>query len=300
LHILSYPYLLREYFMSKVTKYVNNSSLIKSFVTEHVDQIRFRLLSIFLDATASDDGILLSEFLDRLAKVTKTPVAELTTDPEKLKEPVEMFFHGLKDGVELEKSDIKDYYRLSFTEDRFRLYQSARISFLHAEEIFASLNKCNRRVSLWLNDKLMGTLDIFPTRVYQHFLPRQSIVYNNVEYHIQRICEDGARIELDQPNITYRNVLDTFFLKRFRITDTGKTVEEGKNTHSAGTLRAITLTLRRGVQMEGDTYGYFDLSTDSQTLDFMHNDVEGDPALPTEMIEENRRRIQNGGYLPSV
>lgn len=297
LHILSYPYLLREYFMSKVTKYVNNSSLIKPFVTEHVNQTRFRLLGIFLDATASDDGILLSDFLDRLAKVTETPAFELTTDPEKLKEPIETFFRALKGGDLLEKPDVKDYYRLSFTEDRFRLHQSARISFLHAEEIFASLNDCNRRVTLWLNDKQVGTLDIFPTRVYQHFLPRQSIVYNNVEYHIQRICEGGSRIELDQPNITYRNVLDTFFLKRFRITDTGKTVEEGKNTHSAGTLRAITLTLRRGVQMEGDTYGYFDLSTDSQTLDFMHNDVEGDPALPTEMIEENRRRIQNGGYL---
>lgn len=297
LHILSYPYLLREYFKSNITKYVNNSSLIKPFVTEHVDQIRFRLLGLFLNATAGEDGMLLSEFLDRLAKIMEVPAFEVTTDPEKLKAPVESFFRELKGGEELDKPDIKDYYRLSFTEDRFRLHQSARITFLHAEEIFASLNACNRRVSLWLNDKQVGLLDIFPTRVYQHFLPRQSIVYNNVEYNIQRICEDGARIELDQPNITYRNVLDTFFLKRFRITDVGETVEEGKNTHSAGTLRAITLSLYRKAKMEGDTYGYFDLSTDSQTLDFKTNDVEGDPALPTEMIEENRRRIQNGGYL---
>ncbi len=77
-HILTKPYLLREYFVATIDQYVNRSSFIQPRVPENVDNRRLSLLRIFCDATG-DDGMPTTEFVTRVTDVIKQYANSRTT-----------------------------------------------------------------------------------------------------------------------------------------------------------------------------------------------------------------------------
>ena len=76
IHILSKPYLLREFFMDKMTyeDFINRSSFIQPRVTEYVDNQKLSLLKIFCDAT-DDNGLEIEEFVRRMRNVISLSIS---------------------------------------------------------------------------------------------------------------------------------------------------------------------------------------------------------------------------------
>ena len=315
-HILSKPYLLREYFMFKAAyeMYVNRSSFIQPRVTEHAERQKISLLRVFCDATA-EQGISISEFEKRMRDILavsiergdKNPSAycrKLLADVEnnvermRYKELAEYLIAGLHDDAACtvetsEGNRAKDYYLIvdPNRQDGYALYEEKCILFNRVKDIFEKLLTCNRRVVLCLNDEVIGELDTFPTRVHREYLAGQSITFNNAEYEIEHIAEDGSAIFLRSENTGVKNCLDTVLLRRYQIESVEQHGKEGILHNTKSPLEEIRVAEQK-ISFVGETYGFYSLMTDRQTLDF-YRGVEGNPHVKHPSI----RPVKDGRAL---
>lgn len=313
-HILCKPYLLREYFMSRssLEKYINRSSIIQPRVSSHADQLKMSFLRIFCEA-CSGDGMSVSTFSDEVQKVIVLSSQRQETPPcpwcrdnltllqdtkYKLTHLVEYFIAALCDKPDTKATEsaakrAKDFYlvvnhlRLDGTIDKF-------ISFKRAREVYACLFRHMKRVELRLNDKCIGYLDTFPERVRVEYIVGQSLIYNNVEYVIDRISEKADIIFLRSENVTMRYCLDTFFLRRYRI-HSGEELTRGVWNFNRTNITELRTTLVHG-DFDADTYGFYSLMSNNQTLDFYHG-VEGVFEFDEKAMANNTRVYKNGHYL---
>ncbi len=333
LHILSKPYLLREYFVSKAEEYVNRSAFIKPRATEHADTDKLMLLRILCDATANASGMLLSEFSEKIAKAlekAKYPTARGTADEvafliENLTGEIQTKIFDGEDRLRTVKEyqealradkDVSEWHTLALNpmHEYFGVLNASvengyqvggcrqYITFLKLDTIFAKLLRHNRRVELYLNASLLGRLDTFPERVHQQYLPGQSIIFNNVEYEIESIAADGSAIYLRRQNITFNSCMDTVLLRRYRVEEEARTED---TTPSVYNYRSATIEdgELEEIQLEyltahvyGETYGFFRLMSNSQKLDFMGR-VVGNPLVDEKIIKAQARDIKEGKIL---
>ncbi len=305
-HILSKPYLLREYFMSKaITEdYINRSSFIQPRVTEHAERHKLSLVRIFCDA-GFDKGMPVSEFEKRMREVITTAldrsdiissafccnllknrdVADL-----KLNELAAYLVAGLHDNdlcvTDEEKAEsarnsaghrAKDFYIVvePSAMNGYTFMKEKYIIFNRVKEVLGRLLECNKRVELRLNDKTIGLLDTFPIRTHLEYIEGQNIIYNNCEYEIERIAADGSAIYLRHENINIRNCLDTVLLRRYDMKSMEPLEKSAVLDHSKAMLREIRVTRCRAA-FDAETYGFYSLTGDRQTLDF-YQGVEGSP-----------------------
>ena len=113
----------------------------------------------------------------------------------------------------------KDYYIVveGNRADGFNIVKTKSIFFKRTREVFDRILERNERVSLILNDVKVGELNSYPTRVKSEFIVGQNITFNNVEYEIEHISDDCKSIFLKRENVTFKNILDTITLRRFKI-----------------------------------------------------------------------------------
>ncbi|MBE6594866.1 MAG: hypothetical protein E7644_03605, partial [Ruminococcaceae bacterium] len=303
-HILSKPYMLREYFASKaITEdHINRFSFIQPRVTEHVERHKLSLVRIFCDATF-EVGMPVSTFEQRVRNVIKAAIERKDTissafcrnliegrDPEQLRlgELAAYLVAGICDSdsyttEEERKSCInnsvgkkaKNFYIIvdSTRNNGFSTYMEKSIIFNRVKDIFDRLLNCNRRVELRLNDEVIGKLDTFASRVHLEYVEGQSLIYNNSEYEIDHITEDGSAIYLRQENISLKNCLDTVILRHYALGKTEKIGTSAVLDNSQSILQEIRVT-RCQAPMDATTFGFYSLTSDRQTIDF-YRGVEG-------------------------
>ncbi len=319
-HILSKPYLLREYFMARIEHYVNHSSFIQPRIPENVDSRKLSLLRIFCDAT-SEEGLTITQFTVAINKSIKQHLSgfapclslfckqfedRMAADESysmTLDECAAYLLAGLTDkkGAPAEESignNPTDYYILTnpVRQDQFSLVKEEYIRFNRVKEIFDRMIEDHERVELRLDDHSIGYLDTFPSRVYQQYIPGQSLLFDNKEYEIDHISPDRRIIYLRQENITLKNCLDTIHLRRYAIQGVGKPIgNEGAVHFSEGPLSAIKMRVLPA-HIVGETYGFYSLMTDGQALDFVRG-VSGNPLLDESVIKEHTRTYTDGRML---
>lgn len=318
LHIISKPYLLREYFMAHIERYVNRSSFIQPRVTEHASERKISLLRVFCEASAGD-GMKESTFRSHMqailvgAKTCSSPsicpfcdrlqeefnkTHDLTTE-----QYAAFVVAALCDSEDTpEKASVgnhvNDYYVFTNEDKREKMARraEARIRFGRISEVFEKVLVCNDRVELRLHDRVLGILDTFPTRVFQQYLPGQTMLYNNTVYEIESISPDGRTIYLRQESITDVKHLDTVPLRRYLVTNCEKVGERPhRDTFTRGTVQSIELWRMRA-SVEGETYAYHSLVTDRQALDFVAG-MSGDKLISDEIVEKQKRRFKNSPML---
>lgn len=345
LHILSRPYLLREYFMARIRFYINHASYIQPRAPEHVNDRKISLVRIFCEATAGENMTVptfnrrVREVIERSNNQYDRPICPWCTATEKffresrdiktlegeaLEREVEKRFADFLAKEAKEKSggesNIPLGDKMTFVQvmaaylvaglidtevtpladsrahrvmNYYTLTAPPRntISFINVKDVFDGLLECNRRVELRLNDETLGTLPLFSTRVFQQYLPGQNLVYNNTGYEIERISKNGRVIYLRRQSVTLRTCLDTVPLRRFTVTALPKDRIRGEVSHSLfdGPIKRITLTRRRGA-LKGETFGFYSLMSDQQTLDFVSG-AEGDLNVKQELVEAGARNL---------
>ncbi len=338
-HIMSKPYLLREYFASKMNyeDFINRSSFIQPRVTEHVNNQKLSLLRIFCEATV-DTGMSIEEFENNIKNVitlalkrgdnflcdyckglltgrikdndyvNKNAVeieeSEQIIDLNELstKELAAYLIAGLCDNLDtpIEESygqKAKNYFIIldKNKTDGYRNSKQKNIIFSRSNEVFEIVLKSNERVSLFLNDRKIGTLNTFPARIKSEFVVGQRIVYNNVEYEIEQISSDYKTIFLKRENVNYKSVLDTIFLRRYNVDLKNRIGEAGVLYNTTTNLEKITVEMYHA-DVTGETYGFYNLLSDKQSIDFI-NGAQGNPLLDKNIIENNTRNIKNGKVL---
>ena len=322
-HILSKPYLLREYFMSKASTedYINRSSFIQPRVTEHVENHKLSLLRIFCEATV-EGGLPVEEFILKMRNVIATQkergdlvssafcrnlIASRPVNSLKLTELAAYLVAGLCDNNPFESTPeeekvyvagsagnrAKDFYIIvdPACQDCFALAREKKIAFNRVKEVYQRVFACNKRVELCLNDEVIGLLDTFPSRAHLEYIVGQSIIYKNSEYEIEHIAEDGSAIYLRHENISIKNCLDTILLRHYTFESFGMPEKTGVLNHSKSMIEEIRVDSCRA-KFVGTTYGFYSLTSDKQTLDFYHG-VEGNPRSE----HPNVRCFQNGKVL---
>lgn len=304
-HILSKPYLLREYFMSRtsVEDFVNRSSFIQPRATDHTERHKLSLVRIFCDAAYSD-GIPVEEFGRRMkdAIVTarerndlissaycKSIVKTANIEALTVQELAAYLVAGIYDRDSYSTPEeeracrfasaanrAKDFYLITepYSVDG-NVYKGKNIIFNRVREIFTKLLSCNKRVELRLNDKVIGELDTFPDRVPLEFIEGQGILFDNVEYEIESISGDCGTVYLRRENVTIRNCLDTILLRSYRFDSLEPLENTAVLSNSRSALEDIRVTRCRAV-FTATTRGFYSLTTDRQTLDF-YRGAEGNP-----------------------
>ncbi|MBO5755985.1 MAG: hypothetical protein J6R89_08025, partial [Clostridia bacterium] len=284
-HILSRPYLLREYFGDRVEMYANRSDLIKPRATEHADTKKLLLLRLLCEATACDCGIPIPRFSERVDAAMKEKglapaydlaarvaflLSELMNDPDMIKKDVaKKTGDGGVVKYTMAGRMVYNYYSIVQPERKngYELKTENCISFLRLEEVFEKLLVNNRRVELYLNGTMLGRLDTFPERVYQQYLPGQSLIFDNCEYEIESILDGGNAIYLRQENITYNSCMDTALLRRYKVGQIESLPDSipGVYHFTTGALEKICVD-HRTASIYGETYGFYNLMANSQTL----------------------------------
>lgn len=316
--IISKPYLLREYFMSKTAKenFIKRSSFIQPRITEHAEKERLSLLKIFCRASAND-GISVSEFMSEMKNAIAlsrirgdVPLCKYCAESPKyfdlekvaLKDYAAYLIAALCDAPDTKLEDsianrAKDYYLVvdHVNHNIYSLTKEKYISFRKVKEVFEKVFACNERVVLRLNDANIGYLDTFPTRVPLEYVVGQSIVHNNVEYEIEQISSDNKIIFLRRENVTFKNCLDTIFLRRYKIGASEKIGQDGVLYNSCSKLKEIRVSMRKAA-LDGETYGFYNLMSNNQSLNFVRG-AEGNPHLEKEVVDANRRVLQDGRML---
>ena len=315
--IISKPYLLREYFMFRAAKenFIKRSSFIQPRITEHAEKERLSLLKIFCKA-ATADGMSINEFVAEMkSTITISRIRgdiplcrfcgwERFADLDKitLKDYAAYLIAALCDDADAKLQDsygnrVKDYYILvdHVNHELYSLTKEKFIVFKKVREVFEKVFSCSERVTLRLNDSNIGTLDTFPARVPLEYVVGQSIVYNNAEYEIEQISGDNRIIFLRRENVTFKNCLDTMFLRRYKINSFEKIGTDGVLYNSESVLREIRVTMMKA-DIEGETYGFYNLMSSNQSLDFVHG-VEGNPHFEQSIVEKNKRFLHDGRML---
>ena len=315
--IISKPYLLREYFIDKTTKenFIKRSSFIQPRITEHAKKEKLSLLKIFCKA-ANTEGISINDFEKEIKSVIRlsrirgdvplckfcasSKFSDLTNLP--LRDLAAYLIAALCDNYDTPKeksygNKAKDYYILvdHINHELYSLTKEKFIIFKKTKEVFERVFACNERVQLRLNDNNIGYLDTFPTRVPLEYVVGQSIVYDNVEYEIEQISKDGKTIFLRRENVTFKNCLDTVFLRRYKINSTEKISQDGVLCNSKSLLKEIKVTVEKA-EFVGETYGFYNLMSNNQSLNLIAG-VEGNPHIERSVVESNNRNLTDGRLL---
>ncbi len=317
-HIISNPYLLREYFMDRMLseEYINRSSFIQPRVTEHAEKSKLSFLRIFCDATSSE-GMSIYDFEERMKTVISVaekrgdaPLCPYCQKELKLGEYSELNVEILASyllAALCDKPDtpeklsvaknIKDYYLIvdATEQDGYNTIRDKRITFKRVKEVFDKVFECNERVKLCINDEIIGELDTFPSRVDLEYVVGQSILFNNTEYEIGQISDDRRIIFLRHENVTFKNCLDTIFLRRYKIDGEKVIGEDGVFNKTHGNLEEIKVGMRNA-DFRGETYGFYSLLSNCQTLDFKNGAV-GNPHLAESIVDANARNVKGGKLL---
>ena len=318
LHLISKPYLLREFFLSHIDRYVNRSSFIHPWATESISAKKLSLIRVFCNATAGE-GMNRKEFLARMEDLVKTE-GERTVLPvcpfcRKLEEKYKAegglsvddyaayLIAGLCDKVDTPEAKsvgnrARDYYIFVLPEDDEHMFSFAKeplIRFTRISEVFDLLLTDTRRVEIRLNDRTLAYLDTVPSRVYQQYLPGQTLVYDHMEYEIERISDDRQVIYLRQENVADNHMLETIPLRRYAIENVTSGGSDGKVTFTAGPMESITLSRHFG-KLTGVTFGYHTLESDSQYLDFTGK-LRGQLDVEEAVIKRQTRSFEQGRFM---
>lgn len=323
-HILSKPYLLREYFIDRAAteNFVNRTSFIQPRVPEHIDDHKLSLLRIFCDF-ATDDDRTVTEFEKRMREAIfnsmecanvissafcRKMLAEHAVEELLYTDLAAYLIAGLCDtDIGNEADDqaavlrsmgnrAKEFYLVvdPAVSDGYSVRKEKYIMFNREREVLCKLFECNSRVEMRLNDELLGYAETFPLRTHLEFIAGQSIIYNNSEYEIEHVSQDGRTIYLRSENVKLSHCLDSVHLRRYYMESLTPIPKHTGVLHNTKlTLEEIRVT-ECIAKFTAETYGFYGLTSDKQTLDFYHKDgVDGNPNVES----PNIRHLADGRAL---
>ncbi|MBQ8696902.1 MAG: hypothetical protein IJ519_04190, partial [Clostridia bacterium] len=260
LHIVSKPYMLRDYFMASAESYVDDEAKI-SMITPVLAETKHVVVEKIL-CEAMDGGIGVEDLLVRLNAVDPS----IVDVKQALKFCRDIAFPGRS------HLDIEHFF--SFFDkrifDRERVEYKTK-AFIRLKESI-SLAECSqhfKQAKLEIRG-VTYNLGIYAERLYQHFVPSQTIVFNGELFVITDIDTEQGIVRVRDASDTLSSSVDYVQVREYSLGGAPRAVDYYPVPYDSIENRitgGYDVTLYHDAKVSVDTLGYYALNHVSAKLD---------------------------------
>lgn len=261
LHVVSKPYLLREYFTSRAEDYVAHFELIGKTMSEHAEVRRANIIILLCDAV---NGIERSEFLRRATALLGDGEVGATQKTERsLDECVRLCYKAAFG----EERDYEPQYSLK-QEQNSELQDKTFVSIMDSEHLFENLLEHTKTVKLeYINTQGVEYLPVFRDEITQHFIPGQVLVRNNRGYTIKDMSVENGVVVLDDTVPSVNVPMDYIQTRQYTVTQAHLNTTFGHDYRAKNSLVTHVDFRVYDAQITVDTLGYYSIEKALQAVD---------------------------------
>ncbi|MBQ9975787.1 MAG: hypothetical protein IJP16_04685 [Clostridia bacterium] len=261
LHIVSRPYLLRDYFNTKAEKYASSyDEYISETMSEHADPLRSQMIALLCDAIY---GIEICSFMER--------ASELLGEEYRPDEPSALdrcISACLNMALNTQDSDLEPKYS-SRTRINSELESKKFIVLKNYDDIFAKLLEGTETVKLkYANSNSDEHISVFRREIAQSFIPGQVLAHNNRSFTVKALDAQNGVLTLDDTGATVNVPSDYIQTRHYKING----VENCKTINANSCYHAETSVVSRvdfktyDASVSVDTVGYYAIEEGLQTI----------------------------------
>lgn len=259
LHVVSKPYLLREYFTSQAEQYASHFALIGKTMSEHAQIRRANIINLLCDAV---NGIERTEFLRRAAALLSE--GDCASENEYDLDACVRLCYRAAFG---EDRDYEPQYSLQQKQDS-QLQTKTFVYIKDSDRLFENLLEHTKTVKLeYINTQGVEYLPVFRDEITQHFVPGQVIVRNNRGYTIKSLCVEKGSLELDD-TVPSVNVPMDYIQTRLYTVGSADLKHSFGHDYRAKNSEVTHVDFRvYDAQIGVDTLGYYSIEKALQNVD---------------------------------
>lgn len=260
LHIVSKPYLLRDYFTARAEKYVANFELIGKTMSEHAQIRRANILILLCDAV---NGIERTLFMRRAAALLGDGVKLTENTAQALDACVRLCYQAaFGENVAFEPRYTLRQERNSQLEEKTFVYIKESAS------LFEKLLECTKTVKLeYINTQGVEYLPVFRDEITQHFIPGQVLVRNNRGYTIKEMSVEDGTLVLDDTVPSLNVPMDYIQTRLYTVNNTRLASSFGHDFRAKGSEVTHMNFRIYDADITVDTLGYYSIEKAMQTVD---------------------------------
>lgn len=273
-HIVSKPYLLRDFFADKAEEYVEQFEIILGkTAAEHADAKKIAIIKLFCDAI---NGMIREDFIERAAAVLGDALTAHTVEECVLLCYKEAF--GEVDGA--------PKYYLSVdtnTEHEKKVF----VTVSEPDNLFKRLLESEKNVRVKFSTETADrVLPTFAKEISQYYIAGQIISLDNKPYVIQSVDSKNGVIEVDDANVDVGIPGDYIPSRVYTMTGTNSAVKTINPTYGAESSVVTSMKIsQRKASFDVDTAGYYSIESVIDTINL------NDPLLSTYIkLNENIKR----------
>lgn len=286
LHVVSKPYLLRDYFTSRAEDYVARFELIGNTMSEHAEAKRASIIILLCDAV---NGIEQNLFIKRASELLGIELQDVEVN-KALRDCVECCY---KVALGTDECCEPNYLlkREQDSELRFKNF----VYIKESKQLFEKLLECTKTVKLeYLNTRSEESIPVFKNEITQHFVPGQVIVRDNRGYTVKDMDIAEGKLVLDDTGPSVNVPMDYIQTRIYTILNAEKKNSFG---HDYRTKNSVVTHLGFDIydaDLEVDTVGYYSIEKAVQTVDLAkpnfakYVNLSGNEAL----LEKLKRNIK--------
>lgn len=259
LHVVSKPYLLRDYFTARAEDYVAHFELIGNTMSEHAEAKRASIIVLLCDAV---NGIERNLFISRAAELLGDKL-QPSEDGIELKDCVKLCYEtalGSDDGYE-PKYVLK---REQDSELSFKTF----VYIKESKKLFERLLECTKTVKLeYANTQSEEYIPVFKDEITQHFIPGQVIARNNRGYTIKDMNVAEGILSLDDTGPSVNVPMDYIQTRIYNIANAERITSFGNDFRTKNSVVAHIGFDIYDTEISVDTVGYYSIEKSVQSVD---------------------------------
>ena len=258
LHVVSKPYLLRDYFTDKAEDYVAHFELIGHTMSEHAQATKANTIIFLCDAV---NGIEREEFIKKASELLgQTPCnCDLLAFEDCIKLCYQTAFN----------TDLSYEPKYSLEQKTNAEHETKTYIYLKdSEKMFEKLLESTNTVKIeYTNSQSVENIAVFKNEIIQHFLPGQTMTRNNRNYTIKDVIVDRGVIVLDDTGSSI-NVPSDYIQTRLYNINNAEPISHASHIYRSKNSVVNMLSMNIfNADITVDTIGYYSIENALQTID---------------------------------
>ena len=308
LHVISRPYLLRNYFYAHAARYLYEQPLLERSMVEHAKQDKTDMVLLLCRLM---EGIPVASFLQEMKRMKQCP-EDQACDFAVISA---LANRCLAIAIGHEPEDTQEHFTLYEPENVF--YPQLHIRIREDYDVLTPLMEETELIQLRFSNgsRKPVFVNLFKRMLNQRYLLGQNLIYANQNYEIKRIDRAAGIIEVDDASSVHGLARDYVQLRNYRLLNSAVATdcrESGPNRRTTDPLLqvmrkeyageenvAVAMVMLRSEEsfrIRSDTYGYYIIQADGKSLRVT------DKSIPVIRLDENTREslareVSAGVYL---
>lgn len=276
-HIVSKPYLLRDFFADKAEEYVDQFEIILGkTAVEHADAKKIAIIKLLCDAI---NGMIREDFVERSTAVLGDALTKHTVE-----ECVSLCYKKAFGEV----NGVPKHYLSVDTDTNHK--RKVFVTVSEPDDLFKKLLESEKNVRVrFSTETAERVLPTLAKEISQYYIAGQIISLDNKPYVIQSVDSKNGVIEVDDANVNIGIPSDYIPSRVYTMTGTSPAEKMINPTYGAETSVVTSMKIsQRKASFDVDTAGYYSIESVIDTINL------SDPILSTyiELNESIKRSIE--------